>query len=145
MALSLHQLHPAKGSKKSPKRVGRGLGSTGSYSGRGVKGQGARSGVSGLKLKGLRQIMLKIPKRRGFQSGQPKPSVVNLGKINKSFPDGAVVTPKALLKINLVSHIESGVKILADGELTKKFQFKGCQTSATAKAKIEQAGGSISE
>lgn len=145
MALTLHGLHPAKGSKKSPKRVGRGLGSTGSYSGRGVKGQGARSGVSGLKLKGLRQLMLKIPKKRGFHSAQQKPNVVNLGRINKAFPDGALVTPKTLLKNNLIPHAEADVKILADGELTKKFQFKGCQASAAAREKIEQAGGSISK
>ena len=56
MSLSLHTIKPGKHSKKDPKRVGRGLGSKGTYSGRGVKGQGARSGISGLKLKGFRKI-----------------------------------------------------------------------------------------
>ena len=92
MAISLHTIKPAKGSRKTGKRVGRGLSKGGSYSGRGVKGQRARAGGrSGLQKKGIRHIMLALKKNRGFKSPYEKSMVVNLGTIASAFPDGAKV------------------------------------------------------
>ncbi len=144
MSLTLHSIKPARGSRKSRKRVGRGLGSKGSYSGRGVKGQRARSGGrSGLQLLGIRPLMLKLPKRRGFGSLSPKPEVVSASALAKVFKDGATVTPKILLAKGLVGDTKNGVKILGGGELKMKLTVRGCAVSAGAKAQIEQAGGSI--
>ncbi|MBI5369582.1 50S ribosomal protein L15 [Candidatus Uhrbacteria bacterium] len=142
--MSLHTLHSAKGARRSKKRVGRGLGSTGSYAGRGVKGQRARSGGrSGLKLKGLRPIMLSTPKKRGFRSPKAHAVVVNVADLAKTFASGAKVTPKALLNKKLVSDISTGVKILGQGEIGIALTIEGCQVSASAKQKIEKAGGTL--
>ncbi len=144
MALALHTIKPAKGARRSTKRVGRGLGSKGSYSGRGVKGQRARSGGrSGLQLKGIRSLMLKLPKARGFGSLAAKPSVVNVSDLASAFKDGAGVADKSLLAKGLISSSVGGVKILGGGELTVKLTVKNCRVSASAKTKIEQAGGSV--
>lgn len=144
MTLALNTIKPAHGAVKTKKRIGRGLGSTGSYSGRGVKGQRARSGGrSGLQLKGLRSLMLKLPKNRGFQSLETKPSVVNIGVLSKNFSDGATVTPKLLLEKKLIKTIVGGVKILGEGQLTHGLILKGCAVSKSAEAKIKQAGGEI--
>ena len=144
MTLSLHTVNPAPGSKRPRKRVGRGLGSRGAYSGRGVKGQRARSGGrSGLQLKGLRNIMLRLPKQRGFNSLASKPAVLNLRALAKVFGDGSTVTPQILHTKGLVSDISHGVKILSVGEMTVRVTVKACQVSAAAKAKIEHAGGTV--
>lgn len=145
MALTLHNLKPKKGSRKRKKRVGRGDASgSGTYSGRGRKGQRARSGgKSGLQLKGIRKIMLAQPKKRGFKSNRPSPAVVNLRDLNKHFADGAKVTPKALQKKGLVEDISAGVKILGKGDIGLKLTVEGCQLSASAKEKIESAGGTV--
>ena len=146
MSLSLHNLKPQKDSRKGKKRVGRGLGSKGSYSGRGVKGQRARSGGrSGLKLKGLRPLMLATPKNRGFQSLKAHPAVLNIGDLAKAFANGAKVNPKAILKKQLVSDITAGIKILGKGDIGIALSIEGCLVSAPAKAKIEKAGGAIIE
>ena len=143
MSLSLHSLQPKKG-KKTRKRVGRGLASKGTYSGRGLKGQRSRSGgKSGLRLRGIRAIMLNIPKSRGFKSMRPKAEVVNLDKLSKAFSDGAKVTPKAIMGKQLVSDNAKIVKILGDGEISIKLHIKDCKVSKTAREKIEKAGGSI--
>lgn len=143
MTLSLHNLRPQKGSAKSKKRVGRGLGSTGTYSGRGVKGQSARSGVSGLKLQGLRHMMLSMPKLRGFKSGYEKAQPVNLGDLSKTFKAGTKVTPKMLAAAGLIGSATSPVKVLGDGVITFAIILTGCGVSASAKQKIEAAGGNI--
>lgn len=143
MTLSLHTLRPQRGSTKSKKRVGRGLGSTGTYSGRGVKGQSARSGVSGLKLQGLRQVMLSTPKSRGFKSGYEKAQVVNLDDLSKTCKAGVKVTPKMLEAAGLISSATSPVKVLGDGGITFAIILSGCGVSASAKQKIEAAGGTI--
>jgi len=86
MPLTLHTIKPFSGSKKKVKRVGRGLGSTGTYSGRGQKGQRARSGGrGGLKLLGMKRIILATPKLRGFKSPYPKMVAVNIGDLEKKF------------------------------------------------------------
>jgi large subunit ribosomal protein L15 len=144
MSLTLHSIHPKKGSKKPKKRIGRGLGSTGRYSGRGIKGQRSRSGgKSGLKLLGIRQIMLATPKNKGFKSSRIKPEVVNVSSLSVRFADGSKVNPKTLLKKGLVSHGDRGVKILGNGSVSIKLTVTDCAVSKVAKQKIEEAGGTI--
>jgi len=139
----LNTLRPAKGATTSKKRVGRGLGSTGTYSGRGVKGQKARSGSSGHKLRGLRQTMLATPKARGFHSQKKPVPVVNLAILEKCFIDGESVTPKTLIKKELAPKGSQIVKILGNGTLSRKLAVKYCECSAGAREKIEAAGGSV--
>ncbi|MBI2551032.1 50S ribosomal protein L15 [Candidatus Uhrbacteria bacterium] len=140
--MSQHTLHPAKGARHRRKLVGRGLGKKGTYSGRGGKGQTARSGVSGLRLMGLRRLMLSTPKSRGFASGKPKPSVVNVAKLSL-FSSGTVVTPELLIRRGIVLSSPAGVKILGTGAVGAKLTVKGCRVSASAKQKILEAGGTI--
>ncbi|MFH1142386.1 MAG: 50S ribosomal protein L15 [Candidatus Uhrbacteria bacterium] len=143
--LTLQNLKPAKGATKKRKRVGRGWGSgKGKYSGRGSKGQRSRSGgKSGLKKKGLRTVMLNIPKKRGFTSLQPKAEVINIGMLAKKFSDGAEISVKNLKEKGLISTVRNGVKILGNGQIDIKVTIKGCKVSATAKTKIEKAGGNV--
>lgn len=144
MSLALHKIKSSPGAKKGKKRLGRGLASTGSYSGRGVKGQRARSGGrSGLQLKGIRSLMLKLPKRRGFQGLKGKPATINLEVLVKHFFDSATVTPKLLRDKGLVTSLENGVKILGQGEVKHRLTIKGCQLSKSAEEKILKAGGEI--
>ncbi|MBI4268358.1 50S ribosomal protein L15 [Candidatus Uhrbacteria bacterium] len=147
--MNLHTLKPFPGSKKRAKRVGRGHGSAhGTTATRGTKGQRARSGGSkGLKLKGMKQMLLRIPKVRGFKSIHPKNAVVNLDAIEKNFSTGETVSKENLLVKKLIA-IGSGkngvsIKILGTGELSKKLSFEGVAVSSAAKEKIEKAGGVI--
>lgn len=143
MALTLHTIKSPKGARKTGKRVGRGLSKGGSYSGRGVKGQRARSGGrAGLQKKAIRHIMLSIKKNRGFKSLKAKLLVVNVGTLAKNFPDGAKITPKALLEKGLIAS-EGKVKVLGEGSIGIKVVVDGCAVSETAKQKIESAGGSV--
>jgi len=145
MALTLGNLHPSKGSKRSKKRVGRGNSSGhGTYSTRGMKGQRARSGSrKGLKLKGLKSRLQKIPKLGGFLSPYGKMSIVNLKDLEKAFSDNAEVTPKKLVELGLVMKTSRGVKVLGSGKLAKKLNIKGCLVSASAKEAITKAGGKV--
>lgn len=143
--LSLHTIKPAEGARVSKKRIGRGLASKGTYAGRGVKGQRARSGGrSGLQLKGLRSILLAIPKHRGFTRSIVRSESVSLQLVANAFHDGAVVTPEALKQKGLVART-AGVKLLAAPELTKKFTVKGCRVTSGARTQIEKAGGQVVE
>ena len=141
---TLKKVHPNKRSVQ----VGRG-GTRGKTSGRGGKGQTARAGH---KVRPeIRDMIKRIPKLRGrgkniFQSFQAKATPVNLKLIEKHFSVGDVVTPEVLVAKGLAKLIageNSLVKILATGEVTKKFSFKGCKVSASAKVKIEKAGGTV--
>ena len=144
MSLTLHTLKPAKGSRKARIRIGRGLGSTGSYSGRGVKGQRARSGGrKGLQLRGLRPVLMSTPKNRGFKSLANKPAIVNLSMLNGAFVDGARVTPATLRANGLIRALGNGVKILAQGSLQIKITVDNCAVSEAAKEKIQAAGGTV--
>ena len=144
MSLTLHTIKPFSKSKKKSRRVGRGLGSRGTYSGRGQKGQRARSGGrKGLKLKGIKKMLLGIPKVRGFRSPYQKMAVVNISDLDKNFKDGDKVTPETLREAGLIDKIEAGVKILGDGELKKKMVIEECAISRSAREKIEKAGGKI--
>jgi len=140
MSLSIHTIKPARGAKKKRKRVGRGDSSgKGTYSGRGIKGQRSRSGgKSGLKKLGMRQMLLQVPKKRGFKSVKPKNQVVNLVDINKNFKDGNLINPKILLKAGLIGTIKLPVKILGKGELKmKNLKFEGVKMSGAVSEKVE--------
>lgn len=145
MALNLHNLKPATGAKKRKIRVGRGLSSGhGTYSGRGAKGQRARSGgKKGLKLFGLRGNVLSTPKLGGFRSLNLKLEVVNLGDLEKNFNDNDIITADTLKAKGLIGNDRAGVKILGEGKLTKKLTFKVNKVSESAKAMIEKNGGKI--
>lgn len=143
MALSLSNLKPARGSAKKRKIIGRG-GKRGTYSGKGMKGQRARSGGrSGLKALGLKQIIRRVPKNRGFKSLKLKMSVVNISDLEAKFQNGDKVEPKTLLKAGLIDTTLGGVKILGDGELKKKLTIEAHAFSASAKKAIEAAGGEV--
>jgi len=140
MVLSLNTISPKKGSMKKRKRVGRGNSSGhGTYSGKGLKGQKSRAGVSGLKRLGMKQVLLKTPKKRGFTSSKPKDQVVNLIDINKNFKDNDVITPKILLGKGLIDNIKLDVKILGKGDLKlKDLKFLGVKMSDSVKKKLEK-------
>lgn len=142
--MQLHQIRP-KHKLKKRKRVGRG-GKRGTYSGRGIKGQKARSGVS-LKP-AIRVFIKKYPKLRGyrFKRRSLKPAIVNVETLEKKFKAKEKVSPQILLEKKIIRRIKGRVprvKILAKGEITKLLIIEGCETSKTAREKIEKAGGKI--
>jgi len=143
MVLSLHTIKSAKGARHKAKVIGRGNASGhGTYSTRGQKGQKSRSGGrSGLKQKGIKQMILSFPKMRGFKSIHPKPVVLNLNDLDKIA--GNIINPKVILENGLVREIRRGVKILGDGEVKRPLTVKDCEVSASAREKIEKAGGHI--
>lgn len=145
MSLSLNTIKPAKGSTKKAKRIGRGNASgTGTYSGKGLKGQKSRSGVSGLKRLGMRQVLLRTPKLRGFTSLKPKAQVVSFAAINHSFRENEVVNTAILFEKGLIKTLKHRVKVLANGELTTKgLEFNGVEFSKTAKELAEKSGAKI--
>ena len=145
MSLYLHTIKPAAGSTKKRKRVGRGNSSGhGTYSTRGLKGQKSRSGVTGLKRLGMKQMLLRTPKKRGFQSDKPKDQIINFFSLNKHFKDGDKITPKALLAKKLIESAGLEVKILGGGKLSlNKLTFVGVKVSDSAKAQIEKRGGQV--
>ncbi|MBI2990496.1 MAG: 50S ribosomal protein L15 [Candidatus Magasanikbacteria bacterium] len=146
MKLDPHSISSGTGRKRAGKRLGRGNASgKGTYSARGLKGQKARSGGSGgLQLKGFKQSLQKVPKLRGFKSFKAKPQNVSLNSIERVFSDSETVTLYALKEKGLISRLDSGAKILANGTLTKKLNFNGCTASKKAAEIIEKAGGSLS-
>ena len=141
--MNLNELQPAKGSKFSPKRVGRGIGSgTGKTSGKGHKGQNARSG-GGVRPGfegGQMPLYRRLPKR-GFKNIFAKQYVtVNVEALEK-LEDGTEVTAQVLKDKGIISKTLDGVKILGRGELTKKLNVKVAKYTESAKEKIEKAGG----
>ncbi|MCL2438762.1 MAG: 50S ribosomal protein L15 [Coriobacteriia bacterium] len=146
--MQLHDLMPAPGSTKTRKRVGRGHGSgRGGRSGRGQDGQGSRAGgTKGPGFEGGQLPLYKrLPKLGGFVShNRVEYAVVNVGRLNELFNDGDVITPEALEEKGAIkSALKLPVKVLGDGELTKKLTVKVEKVSASAKAKIESAGGAV--
>lgn len=145
--MQLHTLSRVTPNKKSIS-VGRG-GKRGKTSGRGTKGQNARSGRK--KRPELRDFIKRIPKLRGrgvssFKSIQAEFVTVNLDSLEKAFKSGDVVNPGSLVEKEIVSlykGIKPVIKILSDGEITKKITVSGCAVSAGAKTKIEKAGGTV--
>ena len=145
--MKLNELRPAEGSAKAPYRKGRGAGSgNGKTAGKGHKGQNARSG-GGVRPGfegGQLPLYRKLPKR-GFKNRfAVNYAIVNVDALNK-FENGAVVDLAALKAAKLVRKELDGVKILGNGELTKTLTVKATVFSATAKEKIEAAGGKIEE
>lgn len=145
--MNIHELSPAPNSAKKAKRVGRGIGSgLGKTSGRGQKGQNSRSG-GGVRLGfegGQMPLIRRLP-RRGFNNANFKKqySIINVSDLER-LDDGAVVDAKLLLDENIISKIEDyGVKVLGNGELTKKLTVKAAKFTKSAQEKIEKAGGSI--
>ncbi|HHY41624.1 MAG TPA: 50S ribosomal protein L15 [Thermoanaerobacterales bacterium] len=141
--MRLHNLAPAEGSTKKPKRVGRGIGSGhGKTSTRGHKGQNARSG-GGVRPGfegGQMPLYRRIPKR-GFTNIFKKQLVaINVEQLNK-FEEGTKVTPELLIEKGIIKKIKDGVKILGSGQLNVKLHVVANAFSETAKAKIEAAGG----
>ena len=142
--MKLHELAPAPGSGKQARRVGRGIGSgSGKTSGRGHKGQKSRSG-GGVRPGfegGQMPLSRRLPKR-GFTNIWAKQIVnVDLGALER-FEDGAEITPQVLLEAGLIKQVKDGVKILCNGELSKKLTVK-VPVSKSAGEKITAAGGRV--
>ena len=141
--MKLHELKPAEGATSARKRLGRGIGSgLGKTSGKGHKGAKARSG--GGKRPGFEggqmPLTMRLPKR-GFTNNFRKEYVaINVSRL-EVFDDGATVTPVELIEMGIIKKIGDGVKIMGDGELTKKLTVLATKFTATAKEKIEAAGG----
>ena len=142
--MKLHELSPAEGSVKASFRKGRGAGSgNGKTAGTGHKGQNARSG-GGVRPGfegGQLPLYRKLPKR-GFNNARfgKQYAVINVNSLNK-FNDGDVVDCAALLNAGIINNVFDGVKVLGEGELTKKLTVKAAVFSASAKEKIEAVGG----
>ena len=141
--MKLHDLKPAVGATTAPKRLGRGTGSgLCKTSGKGHKGAKARSG--GGKRPGFEggqmPLTMRLPKR-GFTNIFRKEYVaVNIDRL-EMFEDGAVVTPVTLIEYGIIKNVQDGVKILGNGEITKKLTVQANKFSESAKQKIEAAGG----
>ncbi len=145
MSFQLHELTRSKGANKAKKRVGRGPGSgNGVRAGRGQKGQKSRSGYSSRPgfEGGQMPLYRRLPKR-GFNNKFRKDWIVlNVRDLNQ-FDDGTEVSPQLLIESGLVKHSRDGLRILGEGEVEKKLTVRAHHFSASAKAKIEAAGGSV--
>ena len=143
--MKLHELTPAPGSRTAEQRLGRGTGSgLGKTSGKGHKGQWARSG-GGVRPGfegGQMPLYLRLPKRGFTNHFATVYSEVNLEQLN-GFEDGTVVTPELLLEAGIIKKTLDGVKILGRGELTRKLTVKAAKFSKSAQEKINAAGGSF--
>jgi large subunit ribosomal protein L15 len=151
--LNLHTLKPAQ-ERKDRKRVGRGLGSgKGRYSGRGIKGQKSRAGSHAMRAGfegGQMPLHMRIPKLRGNTSADAMPigpfrtytQPVNLRDLDR-FDEGAEVTPETLKEKRLIRSIRKDVKLLGVGELSKKLTISVHAASASAREKVEAAGGTL--
>lgn len=141
--MKLHELSPAPGSRKERKRVGRGTSSgTGKTSGRGHKGQNARSG-GGVRPGfegGQNPLYRRLPKRGFVNPTRKEYAVVNIQDLN-NFAEGTEVTPEVLVESGIVNNTKSGIKILGNGEVSVKLTVKANKFSQSAVEKIEAAGG----
>ena len=142
--MQLHQISPIK-KQKAKRRIGRG-GKRGTYSGKGIKGQKSRAGA---KIKPQwRELVKKLPKQRGikFKGLKERPVIVNLSVIEKFFKAGEIVSPATLISRGLAQKKKGRVppvKILGDGDLTRKIEIRNCLVSETVKEKIKKAGGIV--
>ncbi|HEV2473229.1 MAG TPA: 50S ribosomal protein L15 [Chthonomonadales bacterium] len=150
--MGIHNLKPAAGSKSRSKRVGRGIGSGhGKTSGRGHKGNKARGQINPNFEGGQTPLHRRLPERRGVGKRNPHGFknlrhtdmvLVNVGLLEARFEAGAEVSPESLLAKRVIREVRDGVKILGDGELTKKLTVKAHGFSRSAVQKLESAGGS---
>lgn len=142
--MKLHELSPAEGSVKAGYRKGRGPGSgNGKTAGKGHKGQNARSG-GGVRLGfegGQLPLYRKLPKRGFHNKFATEYAIVNVSTLNNKFEDGETVNLEVLMEKGLVKKALSGLKVLGNGEITKKLTVEAKMFSASAKEKIEAAGG----
>lgn len=145
--MQLKDLQSKNNPRRPKKRIARG-GKRGVYSGRGLKGQTSRAGHKVQPI--IRQFLKRYPKLRGyrFNTLSNKPAIIDLALIEGKWDATKILTPKTLLSAKLISRINKSipnVKILGEGELTKKIKVAGCLVSEQAKEKIEKAGGSVIE
>ena len=143
--MDLSNLHAAAGSTHSDNfRRGRGHGSgNGKTAGKGHKGQKARSGAPRIGFEGGQMPLFRRLPKRGFKNRNAKDyAFVNVGRLD-TFEEGTVITPELLLETGVIAKLRDGVKILGEGELTKKLTVKTNKISASAKEKIEAAGGTV--
>lgn len=144
--MKLHELSPAEGSKKAVKRIGRGAGSgQGKTAGKGHKGAKARSGYSrnpGFEG-GQMPLQRRVPKRGFNNIFRTEYAVVNLASLEERFEAGATVDAESLKACGLIKKELDGIKVLANGELTKAINVKVNAVSEAAKSKIEAAGGTV--
>ncbi|MBI1337144.1 MAG: 50S ribosomal protein L15 [Phycisphaera sp.] len=145
--MMIHEITEKVGKKKHKKRIGRGIGSGhGKTSGRGTKGAGSRSGWTGSirasREGGQMPLFRRVPKR-GFSNFNFRTEymVVNLKALDARFEDGAEVNAEMLVKVGLVPDTTMPIKVLGEGELKKKLTVTAAAFSASAKDKIEKAGG----
>jgi large subunit ribosomal protein L15 len=141
--MKLHELHPAAGATTAPKRLGRGVGSgLGKTSGKGHKGAKARSG--GGKAPGFEggqtPLSRRLPKRGFTNKFRIEYAAINVARL-EIFDDGQTVTPVDLIEAGILKNVRDGVKIMGDGELTRKLTVVASKFTAAAKEKIEAVGG----
>ena len=146
--VSQNNIGPAPGSRRAARRVGRGLGSgRGTYSGRGCNGQKSRAGYRmrpGFEG-GQLPLIKRLPRKRGFTNiFRTEYSTVRVGSLN-SFEAGTEITPETLLAAGLIKSLKRPVKILADGDIDRAVTVRAHRFSASARAKIEAAGGTAEE
>jgi large subunit ribosomal protein L15 len=144
-----NNIAPAPGSRKARKRVGRGNGSGhGTYSGRGCKGQKARAGNNKTRPGfegGQLPLIKRLPRKRGFTNiFRTEYSTVNIGELSK-FESGSEVTPEIMKAAGIIKSLARPIKILADGAIDRPLTIKAHKFSASARAKIEAAGGKVEE
>ncbi|MBA4603188.1 50S ribosomal protein L15 [Thermoactinomyces mirandus] len=142
--MKLHELKPAAGARKAKKRLGRGISAgQGKTSGRGHKGQNARSG-GGVRPGfegGQNPIYRRLPKRGFTNPNRVEYAIINMDTLNR-FEEGTVVTPEFLVEKGVLKNLKGGLKVLGNGELEKKLTVKAHKFSASAIEKINAAGGS---
>ncbi|MEZ5089852.1 MAG: 50S ribosomal protein L15 [Micropruina sp.] len=145
MPLKLHHLRPAPGAKTEKTRVGRGeAGKRGKTAGRGTKGTGARKNVPQNFEGGQMPLHMRLPKLRGFKNPfRVEYQVVNVAKLGELFPEGGAVSPADLVAKGAVRD-GNPVKVLGNGEVTVALQVSAHAFSASARSKLEAAGGSAS-
>lgn len=143
--MKLHELQPTEGSRRVRNRVGRGSSSgNGKTAGRGQKGQKARSG-GGTRLGfegGQTPLFRRLPKRGFTNINRKDYAIVNIDALNR-FEDGAEVTPIVLVEAGLVKDEKDGIKVLGNGEISKKLTVKAAKFSKSAEEAIKNAGGSV--
>ncbi len=147
--MKLHDLRPANGSKKGKKRVGRGISAgQGKTAGRGTKGQNARSGggVRPYFEGGQLPLVRKLPFVRGYKFFNPYKvefQPVNLDEVTERFEAGDEVSPESLSQVGLIKHADDLVVLLGRGEITQPVNVRVHRVSASARVKVEEAGGSV--
>ena len=145
--MHLHELKPEEGSKRKKVRVGRGIGSgLGKTCGRGTKGQSARRQIHPRFEGGQTPIHRRLPVKKGFRNPNSiEYAVLNLSALEEAFESGAEVNIETVRAKGLVGNLKDGLKILGQGELTKKLKITAQAFSKAAEDKIQKAGGEVTK